>query len=576
LFEGTDTVTARHQLWSSEKRKYLEPDLPKLARGEHPSPMGRFEDTDWTASYYRACPYFGYRGWFLDVIQEYGGRHDLPAFARYGLGRAYSSAARCRLDDLQSEGPSGYAYLNDSSDVMSREELSAYMDLFHKACGTYSDLAGTDPAFETHIGEIALKRDHEYMTGYMDLMMAGEPGAALECVPADAYAPFYRDLAKAYLASCDSNAILFTNGDTDTFPLWYVQVVEGYRRDVLVLNLSLLNAARYIRATRDGHLGSLPADWQLSDRFYWSDRSSYALLEDRDDTLDLAEVMDLLGTSDLGTTGGKAGDITIPARRFKLTVREGSSIAWDVSKHYLLRNALAVFDLLAAHASERPFHWAVTTGTDSYFGLSEHLALQGLTYKLVFEDSTSTTFTANGSPAQVITGRSEQVFMDLFAMSGADTATINRTRLVTNYYLQVSNTAEALAAEGDTTKAFALLNRCLAAYPNERWSFDRIMLRPIELLWDLGEGATADSIARILVHNLKTRPEVVGPVDGIATDPDDRSIREAVFDRLHTMANKHQRTEFLSYLDAQPEAWPDPLVIKLHWAGATRPERKKR
>jgi hypothetical protein len=148
--------------------------------------------------------------------------------------------------------------------------------------------------------------------------------------------------------------------------------------------------------------------------------------------------------------------------------------------------------------------------------------------------------------------------------------------LVTNYYLQVSNTAEALAAEGDTTKAFALLNRCLAAYPNERWSFDRIMLRPIELLWDLGEGATADSIARILVHNLKTRPEVVGPVDGIATDPDDRSIREAVFDRLHTMANKHQRTEFLSYLDAQPEAWPDPLVIKLHWAGATRPERKKR
>jgi hypothetical protein len=44
LFEGTDTVTARHQLWSSEKRKYLEPDLPKLARGEHPSPMGRWSN----------------------------------------------------------------------------------------------------------------------------------------------------------------------------------------------------------------------------------------------------------------------------------------------------------------------------------------------------------------------------------------------------------------------------------------------------------------------------------------------------------------------------------------------------
>jgi tetratricopeptide (TPR) repeat protein len=167
------------------------------------------------------------------------------------------------------------------------------------------------------------------------------------------------DYAYNLLQSCDENALLFTNGDNDTFPLWFLQEVEGIRRDVRVVNLSLLNTAWYIKQLRDREprvgMGEVMTDEYI------------------EEVLTDTQMVDLVKR------------LWREPRRPREYVHLGiDSKVSALPGHDLLR----IQDIMAIgiaywNAWERPIHFALTVASSNRVGLDPHLEFQGMTLKLV-------------------------------------------------------------------------------------------------------------------------------------------------------------------------------------------------
>ncbi|MGM0530002.1 MAG: glycosyltransferase family 117 protein [Bacteroidota bacterium] len=211
------------------------------------------------------------------------------------------------------------------------------------------------------------------------------------------------DFAYNYLNSCAPNAILFTHGDNDTFPLWYAQEVEGIRTDVRVVNLSLLNTDWYIDQMKRKAYDSEPVPFSMErSQYKQGTRDQVPMLNKVDGFVDVKQVVDFVASDNEQTQLSSYGDQKvnyIPTKKFNLNVdsakvvNEGivkpenadkivDEIKWQVNRDNLMKNDLMMLDLLANFNWERPVYF-VSPSDETNLGLSDYLQLEGFAYRLV-------------------------------------------------------------------------------------------------------------------------------------------------------------------------------------------------
>lgn len=315
-----------------------------------------------------------------------------------------------------------------------------------------------------------------------------------------------RDFGQNYLASCKENAIIFTNGDNDTFPLWYNQEVEGKRTDVRVCNLSYLQTDWYIGQMKRGAYKSAPLPISWAPKDYMAGKNEVVSVEDLlKKPIDIKTAYDFMLSTDPQTK--YQGEAFIPTKQLFLpidaqeVVKNGAlpmsraseiipQIDFTLNRR-LTKSELMILELLKENHWKRPIYFAVTVGDDYYLGLNDHFELTGLAYQIL-------PIGAKGAGSGVNVDEMYTNMMTKFKFGGIDNPKVyldeNILRMCHTHRMMFGNLIGALVAKGDTVRAKKALDYCAKVIPGTTVRHDYTSTQLAEYYYKLGEPAKGNEI----------------------------------------------------------------------------------
>ena len=332
--------------------------------------------------------------------------------------------------------------------------------------------------------------------------------------------------AKNYLNSCEKNAILFTNGDNDTFPLWYAQEVEGIRTDIKIVNLSLFNADWYVdQMTRKTYEAEpIPINIERSQYIGGTNEVGYFFEETgvakKGQYYNIKDIMNFFFSENPKTKVKLNNGVNmnyIPSKNLYIDVDKDKvlqngtvaakdsdqivdKIEWRINKSMVYKKDLMMLEMLASFNWDRPVYYATTTGPDTYMNLMQYFQLDGLAYRLVPIKNTDGNYL--GSHGRVNTDVLYDKLMNVFKFDGLNDETIYfdeyHMRSIINYRRIFTRLANELVKEGDFERAKKVLDKCLETLPEKTVPYDYFMVPITENYYKIGEIEKANAIAKRL------------------------------------------------------------------------------
>lgn len=330
------------------------------------------------------------------------------------------------------------------------------------------------------------------------------------------------DFGNNYLESCEENAIIFCNGDNDTFPLWYAQDTEGVRRDIKVCNTSYLQADWYIDQMKRWSFDAAPLPITWTPEQYGGEKRLVAyVIPTTQDTIPLRLGLDFIASDDpkLKQVSGIAQPIDyLPADQLTISfdpeklVQNGTLMPEDTvglakpemhfdfsKKHYLGRHEMIILDMIEANKFDRPIYYAITVGEDQRVGLTPNFRQTGMAYQVL-------PIKVKGSGREVDLERMYRNVTEKFRWGGADIPGTyfdeNSRRLVDTYRSMIfAPLAKGLAEKGDIERAKEILALSEKAILEENVPHDVSSLPLAEAYYTVELNDKADEITSKVVEN---------------------------------------------------------------------------
>ncbi len=353
-----------------------------------------------------------------------------------------------------------------------------------------------------------------------------------------------RDIGANYLKSCAPNSVLFTYGDNDSFPVWYVQDVEEVRTDVRVANLSYIQAGWYIDMMRQKAFESDPLPLSLSPEKYLEGVREQLPVNNRvEKPVNLKDIVQFAGQDDrkyMMDVSGR-GDFMnfLPANKFIIdvdsekvlsngTVKEYykdkliSPIIWEYTEDNAFKGDLAIMDLLSTNKWERPVYYSTTVPSTQYKGLDKYFIQEGLAYRVA---PVKTEQTEQGEFGMIDPYVMFDNMMNKFTWGNAEDPSVyldeNNRRMFSNFRRTFGTLGKELLLRGDTVKAVEAVRRGLAIVPAEKMPHDFFSIGLAEVLLLAGKTEEGETIINEIISYSKSYLDYaisIGPAERYGLD----------------------------------------------------------
>ncbi|BDU24728.1 DUF2723 domain-containing protein [Flavobacterium sp. GSB-24] len=333
-------------------------------------------------------------------------------------------------------------------------------------------------------------------------------------------------MAKAYLSSCDKDAILFTIGDNDTFPLWYAQEIEHFRTDVKIVNTSLFMTDWYIDQMKAKSYESNALPISFTHDQYVGDKLDYvAYIQKIDTRWNLNDFIDFIKNpkSTVGLQNGQTIHF-YPTNKIRVNVDKNTIIKnkvvnpkyndsivpyldINIKGGALYKNRLMMLDILANNNWKRPIYFSGGAFDDEdYLWLKDYLQLDGMVYKLVPIKNTPS---KDGGPldmGQIDADKMYDIVMK-WDWGNSESEKIyhdpeTRRNSIT-YRTNLSRLMNQLIEEGKIDKAKKVINLAITKMPLDKFGYYSLVEPFADGYYKVGETAKAQDLLNKLVQKYK-------------------------------------------------------------------------